>query len=87
MSSFTCPDCADGALEAKVREVDLELADGETAQIVGGVVLVTSVGCNNGCDSHEEKPKREKKEKDEASLSSAPDRTGHDTKLAERVEG
>jgi hypothetical protein len=102
MSSFTCPDCADGALEAKVREVDLELADGETAQIVGGVVLVTSVGCNNGCDSHEEKPKREKNKKkghtpaaasgeacSKSEICSRPNgHTGrHDTKLAERVEG
>lgn len=63
--SYMCPDCEDGTLEAKVREVDLELKDDETAQIVGGVVLITSVGCNNGCssetDEDDEKPKRKKK--------------------------
>ena len=56
--SYSCPDCKDGTLEAKVREVDLELEDGEKAEIVGGVVLITSVGCDNGCSSEvEKKPK------------------------------
>lgn len=63
--SYTCPDCEDGILEAKVRELDLELKDGESAHIVGGVVVITSVGCNNGCsaddEEEEEKPKRKKR--------------------------
>jgi hypothetical protein len=62
--SYTCPDCEDGVLEAKVREIALELEDGETAHIVGGVAVITSVGCNNGCSSADEeegeKPKRKK---------------------------
>jgi hypothetical protein len=58
MSSYSCPDCKDGSLEAKVREVDLELEEGETAEIVGGLVLVTSVGCNNGCSEKAAKPKK-----------------------------
>lgn len=49
--SYSCPDCENGTLEPKVREVDLELADDETAFLIGGVAVVTSVGCNNGCSS------------------------------------
>jgi hypothetical protein len=49
MSLYTCPDCKDGVLEAKVRELELE--DGETAQLVNGHVFITTVGCNNGCES------------------------------------
>jgi hypothetical protein len=60
MSSYSCPDCKDGSLEAKVREVDLQLEEGETAEIVGGLVLVTSVGCNNGCSEKAAKPKKKK---------------------------
>jgi hypothetical protein len=102
MSTFTCPGCEDGQLEAKVREVDLELEEGETAQIVAGVVLITSVGCNNGCDDHheEKKPKRQKgKNKDHAPAASGDacarselcsKSNGHkgrcDSKLAERVD-
>lgn len=64
--SYTCPDCKDGVLEAKVREIPLELKDDETAEIIGGVCIVTSVACNNGCsseseDEEEEKPKRKKR--------------------------
>jgi hypothetical protein len=47
--SYSCPDCKDGTLEAKVREIELE--EGETAEIVGGVVIATKVGCDNGCSS------------------------------------
>jgi hypothetical protein len=61
MSNYSCPECKDGTLEAKVREVDLDLQEGEAAQIVGGVVLVTSVGCDNGCGDEAEKPKKRKK--------------------------
>lgn len=64
--SYTCPDCEDGILEAKVREVDLELKGDETARVIGGVALVTTVACSNGCssesdDEEEEKPKRKKR--------------------------
>jgi hypothetical protein len=65
--SYTCPDCEDGILEAKIREVDLKLENDETARIAGGVALITSVRCNNGCsaendeEEEEEKPKQRKK--------------------------
>lgn len=59
--SYSCPECTDGTLEAKVREVDLKLEDGEKAEIIGGVVLITSVGCDNGCSAEEAKPKTRKK--------------------------
>lgn len=59
--SYTCPDCEDGVLEAKYREIELE--EGETAQVIGGVVFATHVACNNGCsaETEEEKPKRKKR--------------------------
>jgi hypothetical protein len=47
--SYSCPDCENGTLEAKVREIELE--EGEIAEIVGGVIIATKVGCNNGCSS------------------------------------
>lgn len=50
-TSYSCPDCEDGTLEAKIRSIALE--DGETAQIVDGLVLITRVGCDNGCESGE----------------------------------
>ena len=61
--SYTCPDCDDGVLVAKVREI--EIADDETAELVDGRVQVTSVRCNNGCspDDEEEAPKPRKKKK------------------------
>lgn len=54
---YSCPDCEDGTLEAKVRE--LELKEGETAQIVGGRVFISHVGCNNGCSSEVEEATEE----------------------------
>ena len=63
--SYTCPDCEDGVLVAKVREV--EVAEDEAAELVDGRVLITSVRCNNGCspengeEEEEEKPKRKEK--------------------------
>lgn len=62
--SYSCPECTDGTLEAKVRELDLELEDGEKATIIGGVAVITRVACDNGCsaeDEEEEKPKTRKK--------------------------
>lgn len=60
--SFTCPDC-DSDLESTVREIELE--EGETAQILdSGTLVVTKVACSNGCsDKKKEKPKRQKKER------------------------
>jgi hypothetical protein len=49
--SYSCPECEDGTLETKLREVDLELAEDETAFLVGGVAVITRVGCNNGCSA------------------------------------
>lgn len=62
--SYTCPDCEDGVLVAKVREI--QIMDDETAEIVDGRVRIASVACNNGCSSaseeeEEEKPKTRKK--------------------------
>jgi hypothetical protein len=63
---YTCPDCDDGILEPKFRKIALELKDGEKAEIIGDVVLVSSVRCNNGCspddaEEEEEKPRKKKK--------------------------
>lgn len=96
MKNYPCPDCKDGSLEAKVREVDLELEEGETAEIVGGLVLVTSVGCDNGCEAKAAKPNKKKDRTPAAAaggacsksdLCSRPDgHTGrHDTKLEEHA--
>lgn len=64
--SYTCPDCEDGVLVAKVREIPI--ADDETAEITkDGRVQITTVRCNNGCspeseeEEEEEKPKRKKR--------------------------
>jgi hypothetical protein len=57
--SYSCPDCEDGTLETKLREVDLELAEGESAFIVNGVAVITSVGCDNGCSADAEAEEEE----------------------------
>jgi hypothetical protein len=63
--SYTCPDCKDGILVAKIR--DIPIGDDETAEIVDGRVRVTAVRCNNGCspeseeEEEEERPTREKR--------------------------
>lgn len=57
MSVYSCPDCKDGELVATIRELELE--DGETAQVLeDGRVVATKVGCNNGCSSENAPPRR-----------------------------
>jgi hypothetical protein len=71
--SYSCPECADGVLETKLREVDLELADDEIAFIVGGVAVITRVGCNNGCSAEtEEAEVAEVEETEEVEATAAP---------------
>lgn len=64
--SYTCPDCEDGILVAKVREIPV--SEDEFAEITkDGHVRITSVRCNNGCspeseeEEETEKPKRKKR--------------------------
>jgi hypothetical protein len=95
---YSCPDCKDGSLEAKVRELDLALEEGETAKIVGGRILITSVGCDNGCSSEVHKPRRKKNRSAPSAepgqcprselCSKGPGHTGRcNSKLAEKNEG
>ena len=62
--AYSCPDCGE-ALTGAVREIDLELEEGDTAQILdGNRVVVTSAVCSNGCSADaEEKPKRRNKKR------------------------
>jgi hypothetical protein len=60
--SYTCPDCGE-MLTGSARELEIELEDGESLQLLDGKrVVVTSAVCSNGCSAEaEEKPKRKKR--------------------------
>lgn len=58
MSSYSCPDCKDGTLEAQVRELELELADGESIELIDGRVYATSIRCDNGCSDAAPPPRK-----------------------------
>lgn len=49
MSSYSCPDCKDGTLEATLREIEIDLAEGESIELINGRPYATSVRCDNGC--------------------------------------
>jgi antitoxin (DNA-binding transcriptional repressor) of toxin-antitoxin stability system len=50
--SYSCSDCEDGVLEAKIRELELE--DGETVTVLeDGRAIASKVACSNEeCSSH-----------------------------------
>jgi hypothetical protein len=50
--SYSCSDCEDGVLEAKIRELELE--DGETVTVLeDGRAIASKVACSNEeCRSH-----------------------------------
>jgi hypothetical protein len=58
---YSCPDCGE-ALTGAVREIELE--EGESAQVLDDKrVVITTAICSNGCSAEAEKPKRKKKSK------------------------
>lgn len=56
MSAYSCPDCENGTLEAQFREVEIDLKDGESVELIDGRVYASSVRCDNGCSDPEHAP-------------------------------